>query len=67
MTTIYAQNGETIYKLDCGIDVYFYNIDTPLLFKDGFAEVGRVITNDPMWFINCANEALKVDILNYFS
>ena len=66
MKTIYAQNGETIFVLNCGIYVYFYNVDTPLLFKDGFSEIGRVITNDPMWFINCANEVSKEDILKYF-
>ena len=65
----YLPNGEVAYHLNNGLTVYYYNEDTPLLFKKGLREVGRLLLlNVPcMDTINGADEASADNIIAYFS
>lgn len=65
----YLPLGEIAYHLDNGVTVYYYNEETPLLFKKGLHEIGRLLsTNTP--YIDIIHFAAKVtaeDIEDYFS
>ena len=65
----YLPMGEIAYHLDNGVTVYYYNEETPLLFKRGLHEIGRLLsTNTP--YIDIIHFAAKVtaeDIEDYFS
>lgn len=65
----YLPFGETAYHLSNGVTVYYYNEDTPLLFKKGLHEIGRLLSPD-MPYIDIIHFAAKVtaeDIEAYFS
>lgn len=65
----YLPFGETAYHLDNGVTVYYYNEDTPLLFKKGLHEIGRLLsTNTPyIDIIRFAAQVTAEDIKAYFS
>jgi len=65
----YLPMGETAYHLDNGVTVYYYNEETPLLFKKGLQEIGRLLsTNTPyIDIIRFAAQVTAKDIEDYFS
>ncbi len=65
----YLPAGEIAYHLDNGITVHYYNEDTPLLFKRGLHEIGRLLsTNTPhIDIIHFAAKVTAKDIEDYFS
>ena len=69
MKTEYLPFGGTAYHLDNGVTVYYYNEETPLLFKKGLHEIGRLLpTNTPsIDLIHFAAKVTAKDIEDYFS
>ena len=67
--TEYLPMGEIAYHLDNGVTVYYYNEETPLLFKRGLHEIGRLLsTNTPhIDIIHFAAKVTAKDIEDYFS
>ena len=64
----YLPMGEVAYHLENGLTVYYYNEDTPLLFKQGLREVGRLLLNVPcMDTIRFADQAPAENVIAYFS
>ena len=65
----YLPMGEVAYHLENGLTVYYYNEDTPLLFKKGLHEIGRLLsTNTPyIDIIHFAAQVTAEDIKAYFS
>ena len=65
----YLPMGEVAYHLENGITVYYYNENTPLLFKKGLLEIGRLLSiNTPyMDIIRSAAQVTAEDIISYFS
>ena len=65
----YLPFGEIAYHLDNGVTVYYYNEDTPLLFKKGLHEIGRLLSTDTpsIDLIHFAAKVTAEDIISYFS
>ena len=64
----YLPMGGMAYHLENGITVYYYSEDTPLLFKKGLLEIGRLLSNTPyMEIIRSAAQVTAEDIISYFS
>ena len=60
--------GEIAYHLGNGVTVYYYNEYTPLLFKKGSHEIGRMISSAPyIDIIHFAAQVTAEDIEAYFS
>ncbi len=69
MKTEYLPMGEIAFHLDNGVTVYYYNEETPLLFKKGLQEIGRLLsTSTPhIDLIHFAAKVTAEDIEAYFS
>ena len=65
----YLPMGEIAYHLANGVTVYYYNEETPLLFKKGLHEIGRLLSTDTpsIDLIHFAAEVTAEDIEAYFS
>ena len=65
----YLQNGEVVYHLNNGLTVHYYNEDTPLLFKEGLREIGRLLSTSIPYIdiIHFATKVTAEDIKAYFA
>ena len=65
----YLPVGGMAYHLENGITVYYYNENTPLLFKIGLHEIGRLLSINAPYIdiIRFAAQVTVEDIKAYFS
>jgi len=65
----YLPMGEIAYHLTNGLTVYYYSEDTPLLFKKGPHEIGRLLSINAPYIdiIRFADQVTVEDIKAYFS